>query len=69
VGRGPCAAEAADSTRQAVVIRNVNLRPSPSTTGRSIRLLKPPDELELREDTATNHFYPVRTDEDEDGLV
>jgi len=63
------AVEAADSTRQAVVTRNVNLRPSPSTAGRSIRLLKPPDELELREDTATNRFYPVRTDEGEEGWV
>jgi len=58
-----------DSTRHAVVVRNVNLRPAPSTATPRIRLLRPPDELGVREDTTTNGFYPVVTSEDERGWV
>ena len=59
----------ADSARHAVVVRNVNLRPAPSTATPRIRLLQPPAELGLREDTTTNGFYPVVTSEDERGWV
>ena len=55
--------------RRAVVVRNVNLRQGPSTSTPRIRLLRPPDELTLREDTTTDNFYPVRTEDDEDGWV
>lgn len=58
-----------DSARRALVVRNVNLRPTPSTATPRIRLLRPPDELVLREDTTTHGFYPVVTDEDELGWV
>jgi SH3 domain-containing protein len=62
-------ASAAGGERHAVVARNVNLRQGPSTATPRIRLLLPPDELTLREDTATSNFYPVRTEDDEDGWV
>jgi hypothetical protein len=58
-----------DSARQLVVVRNVNLRPAPTTSSIRIRLLRPPDELALREDTVTHGFYAVRTEDDEDGWV
>ena len=51
------------------MVRNVNLRPTPSTAVPRIRLLHPPDELGLREDTTTRGFYPVVTEEDEVGWV
>ncbi|HTK40015.1 MAG TPA: hypothetical protein VL287_00390, partial [Gemmatimonadales bacterium] len=54
---------------RAVVVRNVNLRPTPSTAVHRIRLLHPPDEMGLREDTTTRGFYPVVTEEDEVGWV
>jgi Bacterial SH3 domain len=58
-----------DGERHAVVVRNVNLRSGPSTGAPIIRLLRPPDEFTLREDTTTNNFYSVRTEDDEDGWV
>src|SRR5215218_8338878 len=59
----------ADTVRPLVVIRNVNLRSGPSTASSRIRLLRPPDEVALREDTLTQGFYAVRTEDDEDGWV
>ncbi|MFL5403832.1 MAG: hypothetical protein ACJ8BF_13555 [Gemmatimonadales bacterium] len=59
----------ADSSTEVLVVRNVNLRPAPTTSSTRIRLLRPPDELTLREDTLTNGFYAVRTEDDEDGWV
>src|SRR5262245_50642777 len=53
----------------AVVERNVNLRRDPSTTQPRIRLLKPPDELELLDSVRTNDYYHVRTASDEEGWV
>jgi hypothetical protein len=70
--RTPAAAQDSTATaaeRHAVVVRNVNLRQGPSTATPRIRLLRPPDELTLREDTATSNFYPVRTEDDENGWV
>ena len=58
-----------DTTKQVLVVRNVNLRPAPTTASIRIRLLRPPDELRLREDTLTQGFYAVRTEDDEDGWV
>jgi hypothetical protein len=55
--------------RHAVVVRNVNLRQGASTGTPIIRLLRPPDDLTLRADTSSNNFYPVRTEDDEDGWV
>ncbi|MGH7518286.1 MAG: SH3 domain-containing protein [Gemmatimonadales bacterium] len=60
---------AIDSTPLAVVVRNVNLRPAPSTATLRIRRLRPRDELALREDTTTNGFYAVLTADDEIGWV
>ena len=52
-----------------VVERNVNLRPDPSTSQPAIRLLEPPEELELLESERTNGYYHVRTDAGEEGWV
>jgi hypothetical protein len=60
---------AADSAHRLIVVRNVNLRPAPTTASPEIRLLRPPDELRLREDTTTSGYYAVRTQDDEDGWV
>ncbi len=43
-----------------VVQRNVNLRPTPSAAQPPIRLLRPPDELELLDPAKTNNYYHVR---------
>jgi hypothetical protein len=63
------AANPVDTARHLVVVRNVNLRPDPTTATRPDRLLRPPDALALREDTTTNGFYAVRTEDDEEGWV
>ena len=60
-----CAA-LADDVR---VVRNVNLRADPSTANNPIRLLTPPDELELIEAEQTSGYYRVRTDGGEEGWV
>ena len=52
-----------------VVERNVNLRRDPSTSQPEIRLLEPPEELELLEPQKTNSYYHVRTEDGEEGWV
>jgi hypothetical protein len=56
--------------QDAVVKRNVYLRPAPSTSNQPIRKLIPPDELELIDTNAVDGYYHVRTVEgDEEGWV
>lgn len=56
--------------QEAVVKRNVYLRPAPSTSNQPIRKLIPPDELELIEANPVDGYYHVRTVEgDEEGWV
>lgn len=55
--------------QDAVVTRNVNLRHDPSTAQPPIRLLKPPDELDLLATDPVNGYYHVRTSEGEEGWV
>jgi hypothetical protein len=52
----------------AVVTRNVNLRPDPSTNGTPIDKLTPPTELQLLDTAATNGFLHVKVN-DESGWV
>jgi hypothetical protein len=54
---------------EALVVRNVNLRPDPSSSQPSIRLLRPPDHVELISPEPSGDFYHVRTAEDEEGWV
>jgi len=56
--------------QDAVVKRNVYLRPAPSTSNQPIRKLIPPDEVELIEPNPVDGYYHVRTVEgDEEGWV
>jgi hypothetical protein len=56
--------------QDAVVKRNVYLRPAPSTSNQPIRKLIPPDEIELIEPGPVDGYYHVRTVEgDEEGWV
>ena len=56
--------------QDAVVKRNVYLRPEPSTSNQPIRKLVPPDEVELIEANSVDGYYHVRTVEgDEEGWV
>lgn len=58
------------SAQDAVVKRNVYLRPTPSTSSQPIRKLIPPDEVELIETSPVDGYYHVRTVEgDEEGWV
>jgi hypothetical protein len=53
-----------------LVQRNVNLRRDPSTNQPPIRLLRPPEELDLLDTAKTNNYYRVHRDEsDESGWV
>jgi len=53
-----------------LVQRNVNLRRDPSTEHPPLRLLRPPEELELLDSLKTNNYYHVRRAEsDETGWV
>src|SRR5215472_9632909 len=47
-------------SQTAVVRRNVNLRPDPSTNGTPIDKLTPPTQLQLLETAATNGFLHVK---------
>lgn len=60
---------AQDDTVRVLVTRNVNLRSQPSTGQLPLRLLRPPDEVDLRWDSLTNGYYAVRTEDDEEGWV
>jgi hypothetical protein len=55
--------------QEAVVTRNVNLRRDPSTSQPPIRLLIPPDTVELLEPDRTSGYYHVRTEDHEEGWV
>ena len=55
--------------QQAVVKKNVNLRPTPSTEQQSKRLLKPPEALTLVVPNPTEGYYHVLTSQNEDGWV
>lgn len=56
--------------QEAVVKRNVYLRPAPSTSNQPIRKLIPPDEVDLIETSPVDGYYHVRTVEgDEEGWV
>src|SRR5712692_9412780 len=55
--------------QEAVVTRNVNLRRDASTNQPPIRLLVPPDAVELVEPDQTNGYYHIRTEDREDGWV
>ena len=60
---------ATGAAQEVVVTHNVNLRNDPSTTHKAIRLLAPPDILELLEADQTNGYYHVRTVDDDEGWV
>src|SRR5206468_1101099 len=51
------------------VVSNVNLRPDPSSANPAIRLLTPPEQLELLQPSPTNRYYHVRTAANETGWV
>ncbi len=53
----------------AVVTRNVNLRPTPSSAHTPIRLLMPDETLTLITTTTVNGYYHVRTAQNEEGWV
>ncbi|MGE0682429.1 MAG: DUF1524 domain-containing protein [Candidatus Binatia bacterium] len=53
----------------AVVIRSVNLRADPSTTNPPLRLLFPPERLELIPPKEEGAYYRVRTEAGETGWV
>ena len=55
--------------QEAVVTRNVNLRRDPSTNKPPIRLLVPPDTVDLLEPEQTSGYYHVRTEDREEGWV
>lgn len=54
---------------QVVVKRNVNLRGDPSTSHTEIRLLKPPETLDLLEPDKTSGYFRVRSTQGEEGWV
>ena len=58
---------AAAQTPTVTVTHNVNLRPDSSTEKSSIRLLKPPTQLELLAPDAEDGFLNVRTAERQEG--
>jgi hypothetical protein len=60
---------AAQSVGTVIVERNVNLRRDPSTAQPRIRLLLPPDELDLLDSLKTNDYYHVQSPNDEEGWV
>lgn len=66
-----CGALAATTgAQQVVVVRNVNLRGDPSANQPPIRLLLPPEELELRDTARVNNYYPVvRAESNDTGWV
>lgn len=60
----------ANAQQMAIVERNVNLRRDPSTSHPPIRLLLPPEELELQDSAAVNGYYPVvRAESNDTGWV
>jgi hypothetical protein len=57
------------SAQQATVIRNANLRPTPSADGTSRQLLEPPATLTLISTKPTSGYYHVRTEQNTTGWV
>src|SRR5216684_2016922 len=55
--------------QEAVVTRNVNLRRDPSTSRPPIRLLVPPDTVELVDPDQSSGYDHVRTEDREEGWV
>src|SRR5664279_6180340 len=55
--------------QQAEVTHNVNLRADPSTANPPIRLLVPPEQVQLLESSKTSGYYHVHTSQAEDGWV
>src|SRR5664279_5993580 len=53
--------------QQAEVTHDVNLRADPSTANPPIRLLKPPEQVQLPEAEKTAGYYHVRTSQAEEG--
>ena len=53
----------------AEVTHNVNLRSDPSTSNPPIRLLTPPEQVQLLESDKTNGYYHVQTSVGEEGWV
>src|ERR1700693_2478959 len=57
------------SAQTAEVTHNVNLRSDPSTANPPIRLLLPPEHVQLLEASKTNGYFHVRTVQNEEGWV
>ena len=55
--------------QQAEVTRNVNLRADPSADNPPIRLLMPPEQVQLLEPGKTSGYYHVRTGQAEEGWI
>jgi hypothetical protein len=55
--------------QQADVMHNVNLRADPSADNPPIRLLMPPEQVQLLESSKTSGYYHVHTSQAEDGWV
>src|SRR5664279_233658 len=55
--------------QQAEVTHNVNLRADPSTDNSPIRLLMPPEQVQLLEPVKTSGYYHVHTNQAEEGWV
>ena len=55
--------------QQAEVTRNVNLRADPSADNPPIRLLMPPEQVQLLEPSETSGYYHVHTSQAEEGWV
>jgi hypothetical protein len=62
-----CAGAALGQTAE--VTHNVNLRGDPSTNNPPIRLLTPPEQVQLLEAGKTNGYFHVRTVQNEEGWV
>src|ERR1700752_3527385 len=64
-----CTAAPPLGAQTAVVTRNVNLRTGPSSSQPIIRLLHPPDELNVLDPNQQNSYYEVRTAGGDHGWV
>lgn len=54
---------------EAIVRRNVHLREEPSTSSRSLRVLEPPEEIEVLDPTSQDGFVRVQTEDGLEGWV
>lgn len=55
--------------QEATVVRNANLRSSPSTSNPPMRLLIAPARVSLLESSATNGYYRIKTKDGDEGWV